>query len=107
MPTFRDDNFRELREAEKLTQQRELREKEMRVGISVEAAEIDEAIKLGLMPEADRKDAAVIAELVKTVLKTSFSNIKEHRAREACRRGDIGGPGRISRCVGRAWLSET
>jgi hypothetical protein len=83
MPTLRDDNWSDLRAAEKLGKENERRAAEARVNISIEGSEIDEAIRLNLMPEADRKDAAAVADLAKSVLKTCFSNIKEHRAREA------------------------
>jgi hypothetical protein len=83
MPTFRDDDWRAMREAEKLGKENERRAAEARVNIPVEGSEIKQAIELGLIAEGDRKDAAVIAAFVQTVLKTSFSNIREHRAREA------------------------
>jgi hypothetical protein len=83
MPTLRDDDWSTLRAAEKLGKENEKRAAEARVNVSIEGSEIEQAIELGLIAEGDRKDVAVVADFVKTVLKTSFSNIKEHRAREA------------------------
>jgi hypothetical protein len=83
MPTLRDDHWREIQEAAKLGKEDERRRAEARVNVPIEGSEIDEAIILGMMPEADRKDAAAVADLVQSVLKTHFRNIKEHRAREA------------------------
>ena len=65
MPSFRDDNLRTLREVDRLRKDDERHTEETRVHFNshLEGSEIDVAIELGLMSEADRQDPTVIAEM--------------------------------------------